>query len=101
MEAEEFLFVMNGKSRLKLCASGLWKMDIKKVYPLIELTMKKITNQVIVDGQMKLHNKITGQTILCMNMKEKRILLQNGLGLKELNQRHFAQGGEEGIGDRI
>lgn len=41
MEAEEFLFVMNGKIRLKLFASGLWKMDIKKVYPLIELTMKK------------------------------------------------------------
>ena len=101
MEAEEFLFVMNGKIRLKLFASGLWKMDIKKVYPLIELTMKKITSQVIVDGQMKLRSKITGQTILCMNMKEKRILLQNGLGLKELNQRHFAQGGEEGIEDRI
>ena len=67
---------------------------------------KRWANAQTKDGSMwvwipRFAYKITGQTILCMNMKEKRILLQNGLGLKELNQRHFAQGGEEGIEDRI
>ena len=48
MEAEEFLFVMHGKIRLKLFARGLWKLDIKKVYPLITeslIGLKEVLNE--------------------------------------------------------